>query len=87
MNQWHYENARLPALAAAYAFSIARNHPFVDGNKRAAFAAMMAFLRLNAVPFRPAPPAATAIMHELAAGKVGEDGLTHWIEDNWPTGR
>ncbi len=84
LNQWHYEHARLPALAAAYGFGIARNHPFVDGNKRAAFAAMMTFLRFNAVAFRPASPVATAIILELAAGTVGEDGLTHWIEDNWP---
>jgi death on curing protein len=87
LNQWHYEQARLPALAAAYAFGIARNHPFVDGNKRAAFAAMMAFLRLNKIAFKPSQPAASAIMLELAAGTVGEDGLTHWMEDNWPTGK
>jgi death on curing protein len=84
LNQWHYEQAQLPALAAAYAFGIARNHPFVDGNKRAAFAAMMSFLRLNAVAFKPPAPAATAIILELAAGTVGEDGLARWIKDNWP---
>ena len=86
INQWHYENAGLPALAAAYAFGIARNHPFIDGNKRAAFAAMMAFLRKNKIAFKPKSAMATAIMLDLAAGTVGEEGLTRWIKDNWPAG-
>lgn len=85
INQWHYEAAELPALAAAYAFGIARNHPFIDGNKRAAFAAMMTFLRKNKIAFRPRPAEATAIMLELAGGTVGEDGLSRWIKDNWPS--
>ena len=86
LNQWHYENAGLAELAAAYAFGIARNHPFIDGNKRAAFSALMVFLRLNGIRFAPPPASATAIMLELAAGTVGEQGLTRWIKDNWPQG-
>lgn len=43
LNKRQYENAALPELAAAYAFGIVRNHPFVDGNKRAGFMAMMGF--------------------------------------------
>ena len=84
LNQWHYQQAELAELAAAYAFVIARNHPFVDGNKRAAFAAMMVFLRISGVMFRPPSPAATAIILELAAGNVGEEGLARWIRNNWP---
>ena len=84
INQWLYGNAGLAELAAAYAFGIARNHPFIDGNKRAAFAALMAFLRLNKIGFRPPSPEATAIILELAEGKVSEDGLARWIQDNWP---
>jgi len=83
-NRWAYEQGDLPTLAAAYAFGIARNHPFVDGNKRTAFAAMMVFLRINGVRFAPPPPEATAIILDLAAGLVSEDGLTRWIRDNWP---
>lgn len=83
-NRWAYEQGDLPMLAAAYAFGIARNHPFVDGNKRTAFAAMMVFLRINGVRFAPPPPEATAIVLDLAAGLVGEEGLTRWIRDNWP---
>ena len=85
LNKWAYESKELAELAAAYAFGIARNHPFVDGNKRAAFLSMIAFLGLNDIDFVADEVAATAIMLELAAGTVGEDGLARWIADNWPT--
>jgi death-on-curing protein len=84
LNRWHYGESDLAALAAAYAFGIARNHPFIDGNKRTAFAALMVFLRINGVGFSPNPAEATAIMLALAAGEVDEAGLTRWIRDNWP---
>jgi death on curing protein len=58
----------MAALAAAYAFGLARNHAFVDGNKRIAFHAMMVFLRVNDIPFAPDPAHATAIILSLAAG-------------------
>jgi death-on-curing family protein len=45
INKWHYEQADLPGLAAAHAFGLAKNHAFVDGNKRIAFMSMMLFLR------------------------------------------
>jgi death on curing protein len=76
----------LAALAAAYAFGIARNHPFVDGNKRAAFGALIVFLGLNDIDFRVPPEGATAMILALAAGEVNEEGLTRWIRDNWPAG-
>jgi death on curing protein len=85
VNKFAYGETDLAALAAAYAFGIARNHPFVDGNKRAAFAALIVFLGLNGIDFAPAPEAATAIMLSLAAGEVGEEILAHWIRDNWPS--
>jgi death on curing protein len=84
VNQWNYGQADRAALAAAYAFGLARNHPFVDGNKRSAFHAMVVFLRLYNVPFAPEPAHATAIILSLAAGEVNEEGLTRWIRDNWP---
>jgi death-on-curing protein len=86
INKWRYEGAELPELAAAYAFGIVRNHPFVDGNKRASFMAMIGFLMLNGVNFAPDPVEATAIMLALAAGGIDETGLSRWIRDNWPTG-
>lgn len=80
-NKWAYGETDIAVLAASYAFGLARNHPFIDGNKRAAFAAMMLFLRLNGVPFRPSPAEATAVILALAAGEVDEDGLARWIRD------
>jgi death on curing protein len=85
VNQWHYGQIDVAALAAAYAFGLARNHAFVDGNKRAAFHAMMVFLRGNGIPFAPDPAHATNVILALAAGEVNEEGLTRWIRDNWPS--
>jgi death-on-curing protein len=83
-NRWHYGASDLAQLAAAYAFGIARNHPFLDGNKRGAFAAMMVFLRFNGIAFAPAPAEATAVMFAVGAGEIDEDGLARWIRDKWP---
>jgi death on curing protein len=85
INKWTDEQAPLAELAAAYAFGIAKNHAFVDGNKRIAFLAMMTFLRRNGVAFAPDPAQATTIILALAAGEVSEAGLTRWIRDNWPS--
>lgn len=80
-NKWAYGERDLAALAAAYAFGIARNHPFVDGNKRGAFACMMVFLRWNGRQFAPSPPEATAAILALAAGELSEEALTDWIRN------
>jgi death on curing protein len=85
INKFTYGETDLAALAAAYAFGIARNHPFVDGNKRAAFGAIIVFLGLNEVDFLAPPESATAMILSLAAGGVNEEGLTRWIRDNWPS--
>jgi death-on-curing protein len=84
INKFTYGETDLAALAAAYAFGIAKNHPFADGNKRAAFGAIIVFLGLNDVDFLAPPESATAIILSLAAGEVNEEGLTRWIRDNWP---
>jgi death on curing protein len=84
LNKWHYEQAQLPELAAAYGFGLAKNHAFVDGNKRIAFMSMLVFLRKNDVRFAPDPAEATAMMMSLAAGEVSEESLGRWIRDNWP---
>ena len=83
-NKLAYEDAELPELAAAYAFAIARNHPFVDGNKRTSLLALYTFLGLNGIDFVVSEAEAAAIILALAAGEVSEDGLTRWIRDNWP---
>src|SRR3981189_2629381 len=54
INKWRYEQPDMAELAAAYAFGLAKNHAFVDGNKRIAFMAMVGFLRKNGVHFAPA---------------------------------
>jgi death on curing protein len=84
VNKRAYEQAPLADIAAAYAFGLAKNHAFVDGNKRIAFMTMMTFLHKNDVPFAPDPAQSTAIILALAAGEVSEGGLTRWVRDNWP---
>lgn len=84
INKWHYEQAEMPELAAAYAFGLAKNHAFVDGNKRMAFMGMMTFLRRNGINFAPKQAHATQIILSLAAGEVSEESLARWIRDNWP---
>jgi death on curing protein len=85
LNKWSREQAGLPKLAAAYAFGLAKNHAFVDGNKRIAFMAMVTFLRRNGVAFVPKAAEATIVILALAAGEVSEESLTRWIRDNWPS--
>ena len=79
-----YEQSDMAELAAAYAFGLAKNRAFVDGNKRIAFMAMMVFLLKNGVVFGPEPAQSTSIILSLAAGEVSEESLTRWIRDNWP---
>ncbi len=70
------------ALAAAYAFGICGNHPFIDGNKRPGFIAMATFLACNDVELQATDAQATAAMLELASGQIDEDGLTAWLRDH-----
>ena len=81
-NKLAYGETDLAALAASYGFGIARNHPFVDGNKRTALASMIVFLNLNELALAAPQAAATAIVLALAAGEIGEDVLARWIGDN-----
>jgi death-on-curing protein len=83
-NKFAYGETDLAALAASYAYGLARNHPFVDGNKRSAFMCMMVFLRKNGIEFEPLGSEATVAMVNLASGEMTEDGLARWIRDNWP---
>lgn len=83
INKWTYEQLPLAERAAAYAFGLARNRAFVDGNKRIAFMAMMTFLNKNGAAFSPDPAQATAIILALAAGEVSKESLARWIRDNW----
>jgi death-on-curing protein len=82
-NRWAYEQAEFAELAAAFAFGIARNHPFVDGNKRTSLLALYTFLGVNGIDFIVPEAEAAAMILALAAGEVNEEGLTRWIRDNW----
>ncbi|WP_027579718.1 type II toxin-antitoxin system death-on-curing family toxin [Bradyrhizobium sp. Ai1a-2] len=84
-NKWSYEHAELADLAAAYAFGIAHNHPFVDGNTRTSLLALYTFLGVNDIDFDVPEAEAAAMIVDLASGEVDEDGLTRWIRDNWPS--
>jgi death-on-curing protein len=84
-NKWAYEQAELAELAASYAFGIARNHPFIDGNKRTSLLALYTFLGLNEVDFIVPEAEAVAMIVSLAAGEVSEESLARWIRDNWPS--
>ena len=81
-NKYAYGETDLASLAAAYGFGLARNHPFVDGNKRAAFTAILMFLGLNGRALAAAPAEATAAMLALAAGELEEGALASWIAVN-----
>jgi death-on-curing protein len=80
-NRFHYSEPDLAELAAAYAFGIARNHPFVDGNKRTAWVAARLFLRLNDVVATFDKAEATVMMQQLAAGELTEDQVAAWFRD------
>jgi death-on-curing protein len=84
VNKWSYEKSGFTELAAAYAFGLAKNHAFVDGNKRIAFLAMITFLGLNDIDFVVPETEAVAMMLAVAAGEVSEESLARWIRDNWP---
>jgi len=78
--KWRFGEAReLADLAAAYGFGIAKNHPFVDGNKRAAFLALGLFLALNGRPLEADPVDAIRVMLALAAGEISEEELARWV--------
>ena len=68
--------------AARYAYGIARNHPFLDGNKRAATACMGAFLRINGFSFKPRADELLETMLGVAAGTVSYEELVGWVSRN-----
>jgi death-on-curing protein len=82
-NLFAYEGTTdLYRLAAAYAFGIAKNHPFVDGNKRAAFIAAGLFLRLNGIRLKADKAEAVLVMLDLAGGELGEREFAEWLRRN-----
>lgn len=76
-----YESPDAATLAASYAFAIARNHPFVDGNKRTALVALEVFLELNGFELHASDEECVLTMLALASGDLEEDALAHWIRE------
>ncbi|TMV08282.1 type II toxin-antitoxin system death-on-curing family toxin [Arenibacterium halophilum] len=79
VNQAAYGDRDVFALAAAYAFGIAKAHAFVDGNKRTAFVAAFTFLRLNGIVVRPDPGIGVRMMEDLASSQITEDDFAAWL--------
>jgi len=77
-----YDAPSLFELAAAYAFAIIRNHPFIDGNKRVALAVADVFLQLNGQELTAPEVEAVSMFRGLAAGEFDEATLARWIEAN-----
>ncbi len=77
-----YGPASVFELAAAYAYGLARNHPFIDGNKRISLIAAFTFLELNGWQVQAEEAATVLVFLDLAAGKLDEKQLARWLERN-----
>jgi death-on-curing protein len=77
-----YLHQDLAAMAAAYMFHIAQNHPFIDGNKRAAVLSALAFLTVNEIEELPDPKDLESVTLQVADGELDKDALTKWIRKN-----
>jgi len=83
INAWSYRGeTSIAQLAAAYAFGLSKNHPFVDGNKRVAFIDYVGFLKLNGFNLVASQPEAYRTMIDLAAGVMSEEEFAAWIQAN-----
>lgn len=90
INRFNYqEGIDLADLASSYAFGLARNHPFIDGNKRMALLACGIFLEINRCAFVAGPADAYNAITALAAGEIGEREFAAWLRQNckMPTDR
>lgn len=74
------DDVTLPRLAASYAFVIARNHAFLDGNKRTALVISEGFLRLNGLVVVSTPEEKYITFLHLASGEISEEQLTNWLK-------
>lgn len=77
-----YGDPDVADLAAAYAYGIVRNHPFVDGNKRSAFVAAQIFLRLNGSRIHADRADCVLTMLRLAAGEIDEAAYAAWLREH-----
>lgn len=82
LNNVAYGAPDIAELAAAYGFGLAKNHPFVDGNKRAAFLAVGLFLYLNGYRLTATQADATRAILALAGSEINESQFAQWIRDH-----
>jgi death on curing protein len=82
LNLAAYGSPDVHALAASYGVGLAKNHPFVDGNKRAAFLAVGMFLALNGWRLTAAQADATLTMLAVAAGQMDEEAFARWLRQH-----
>ncbi|HEY4254566.1 MAG TPA: type II toxin-antitoxin system death-on-curing family toxin [Roseomonas sp.] len=82
LNLAAYGDPDLAALAAALGFGIARNHPFVDGNKRTAYVAVETFIALNGLQVTASDADCVVTFLSLAAGELSEEMLAAWLRDH-----
>lgn len=84
-NKWSYGEIDAAELAAAYAYGLARNHPFADGNKRTAWVLARLFLVLNGQTLRFSPEDAVHTVMALAGGTLSEEALADWFRAHLTT--
>ena len=82
LNRASYGDPDMAELAALYAIAIARNHPFVDGNKRTAYVALESFLELNGCEFPVSDRDAVIATLALASSAMSDDEFTAWVRNN-----
>ncbi len=76
------EQIDLPQLAAAYAFGIAKNHPFLDGNKRTAYVVCRTFLKVNEIDLIASQEEKYLTFLQLAEGTLSEEELADWVREH-----
>ena len=82
LNRASYGDPDMAELAALYAIAIARNHPFVDGNKRTAYVTLESFLELNGCEFPVSDRNAVIATLGLASSAMSDDEFTAWVRNN-----
>jgi len=81
-HHWSYTRATVPQLAAICALALAKNHPFVDGNKRTAFVALELFLGMNGHEFVATDADSVVMMLRVASSDVSDEDFGAWVADN-----
>ena len=82
LNRAGYGEPDVAELGAIYAIAIARNHPFIDGNKRTAWGALVTVLALNGVAFDPPEAEAAVTMFDMAGGELTDDEFVGWVKSH-----